>query len=112
VLRVSEVVNDRRVRARATTVLREDALEVDGSVEAEASIIEDVDPVRLVVTWGVEDGDLSVFILVSVSLLCFPNIKTPMLICKRGEGGKTRTSPPWTKYPVTSRFFLSGEIFT
>ncbi|EEY14371.1 predicted protein [Verticillium alfalfae VaMs.102] len=59
VLGVSEIVDDRRVRAGTTTVAGEDALKVDGAVEAEAAIVVDVDPVSLVVTGGVDDGDVA-----------------------------------------------------
>lgn len=46
------------MRASTTTVAGEDAFEVDGPVEAEAAVVEDIDPVRLIVTGSVEDGDL------------------------------------------------------
>lgn len=79
-----------------TTSLGENVLKVNGAVEAERAIGQDVNPVTLVVARGVEDGDLA------------------MLACTQlpSSIATALTSPAWTKYPVTSRFFLSGEILT
>lgn len=45
------------MRAGASTVL-EDALEVDGAVEAQATVLEDINPVALVVARSVDNRDL------------------------------------------------------
>ena len=72
VLGVSQVENDRAVGPGTTAILK-DALKVNGAVEVERAIVVDIYPVRLVVTGGVEDGDLhsrvSTFFLFS---LCGP----------------------------------------
>lgn len=124
VLRVSQVENDAAVRAlfcvlasipefskkgqrgrekthSTTTGLAEDALKVNGAVEVEGAVLQDVDPVSLEVGSRVENGDLEGH------------------SCQRRRQGKNKeketnmgqslTSPAWTKYPVTSRFFLSGD---
>lgn len=46
------------MRSGTTAGLGEDVLKVNGAVEAERTIIVDVDPVALVVTGGVDNGDL------------------------------------------------------
>ncbi len=46
------------MRTSATAVLREDLLKVNGPVEVQAAVVEDVDPVRLEISGRVEDGDL------------------------------------------------------
>jgi hypothetical protein len=43
----------------AAAAVGKDARELDSAVEAEAAVLEDVDPVRLVVGGGVDNGDLS-----------------------------------------------------
>lgn len=58
VLRVSQVEDDRAVRTGTTAAFSEDVLKVDRPVEGEGAIVVDVNPVNLVVTRGVEDGDL------------------------------------------------------
>ena len=58
VLGISEVVNHRRVGTSTAAVLREGGLKVDRPVEAQAAVVEDIDPVRRVVTGGVEEGYL------------------------------------------------------
>ena len=73
---VSQVKDDRAVRALyfvscvhtkphtgiwtygTTTAAGEDVVEVDGAVEGERAIRKDVNPVSLVVSRSVEDGDL------------------------------------------------------
>lgn len=57
VLRVSQVKDDTAVGASTATGLK-DALKVDGAVEVQAAILEHVNPVSLVVTGSVDDGDL------------------------------------------------------
>ena len=59
VLRISEIEDDRRVRTRTTTVARKDGLEVNRAVEAQAAVVQDIDPVRLVVARRVKDRNLS-----------------------------------------------------
>jgi hypothetical protein len=46
------------MRPRTTTIPGENSIEINGAVEAQAAVGEDVDPVAFVVTGGVEDGDL------------------------------------------------------
>jgi len=85
VLGISQVEDDGRVRASTTAVAGEDALEIDGPVEAEAAVVEDIDPVRLVVARSVEDGDLEREISLASERL------------EKGAIGGTHTEPPWTK---------------
>lgn len=58
VLGVSKVKDDSTVRSGTTAGLGKDVLKVNGAVEAEGAIIVDVNPVALVVTGSVDDGDL------------------------------------------------------
>jgi hypothetical protein len=58
VLGVSEVKDDGAVRSGTTAGLGEDVLKVNRAVEAEGAVLVDVDPVTLVVTRSVDDGDL------------------------------------------------------
>ena len=61
--RVRQVVDDRRVGTGAASVTGEDGIEVDGSVEAEASVGQDIDPVTLVIPGCIEDGDLRILVI-------------------------------------------------
>lgn len=58
VLGVSKVKDDSTVRSGTTAGLGEDVLKVNRAVEAERAVLVDVDPVALVVTGSVDDGDL------------------------------------------------------
>lgn len=58
VLWVSEVKDDNTVRSGTATGLGEDVLKVNRAVEAEGAVVVDVDPVALVITRCVDDGDL------------------------------------------------------
>lgn len=81
VLGVSQIKDDRRMRL-ATTPVRKLIRELDGAVEAEAPVVEDIDPVSLEVRGGVDDGDL----------------KSCQRPCPRPEpSGRVLTSPPCTK---------------
>jgi hypothetical protein len=55
---ISKIKDNARVRTSSTTITSEDVFEVDGSVEAQATVWEDVNPMALVVTRGVENRDL------------------------------------------------------
>ena len=46
------------MRASSTAILGEDGLKIDGAVEAQSTVGQDVNPVRLVVTRCIEDRDL------------------------------------------------------
>ena len=95
------------VRTGTATRSREDLLKVNRSVEAEASIGKDVDPVALVVPGRVQDGDLreDAFAMLDpvISVARQPQEKKEV---------ETLTSPACTKYPVTRRCFPSGAILT
>jgi hypothetical protein len=82
-----------------TTVPGEDRLKINGSVEAEATIWKDINPMALVVARSIQNGDLV-------------HVRSFRYLASRPGIGMTLTSPAWTKYPVTSKFFLSGEILT
>jgi hypothetical protein len=58
VVGISQIKDDRRMGTGTATVSGEDGFEINRPVEAQATIREDVNPVTLVVAWGVEDGDL------------------------------------------------------
>ncbi len=58
VVRVGEIVDDRRMRPSATARPGEDGFKVDGAIEMQAAVWEDIDPVSLVVTRCIEDRDL------------------------------------------------------
>lgn len=58
VLRISQVKDDGTVRSGTTTVAGEDVIEVNGAVEAQGTIVVDVNPVTLVVSGSIEDGNL------------------------------------------------------
>ena len=54
----SQVINNRGMWTSSTAILGEDGLKIDGAVEAQSTVGQDVNPVGLVVTRCVEDGDL------------------------------------------------------
>jgi hypothetical protein len=70
---IRQVIDDGRVRAGTTSGRSEDGLEVHGAVERQPTVGQDVNPVTLVVTGGVEDRDLHIQ---SQLLLHSPTLKS------------------------------------
>lgn len=58
VLGISQIEDDGAVRTSTTTAVSKNVLKVNGSVETQRTVLVDIDPMALVITRGVENGDL------------------------------------------------------